>query len=362
MVRINNAYDQMLTFITTNECSANCAHCLMMSNPSRHEKLTAKQIENAIDAFIVRKRSEVVVFTGGECTRLGDDLLEGIAYANTKGLITRIVSNAEWANDEQSTEQMISDLRAVGLNEINISYDDFHSAWIPIDNVIRVWTHCKNKGFSSVVLAVGSGPRSRITPSYMVDALQEDIPLLYDDSGNSLDFPEPSEDGTSYMISNSDILKIGRGRKLRDQYCRFGNQAALFARRCGKQNLQPVITPDYHVGACCGINPDNNILLDMGPVETYSQPDGLRKLFLNAVEVLGPGYLLRLIRRKQPGLRFGRKQYSSICEMCEDITTSKEAIAILEQNSETIRDDINAENILSSFSTDSQEHLDELAC
>jgi hypothetical protein len=48
--------------------------------------------------------------------------------------------------------------------------------------------------------------------------------------------------------------------------------------------------------------------------------------------------------------------------MCEDITTSKEAIAILEQNSETIRDDINAENILSSFSTDSQEHLDELAC
>lgn len=163
-----NTGNGLITFVTTNECGARCAHCLMNSGPERHEKLTALQIEKAIECITEWYDAKVVVFTGGECTRLGDDLFESIAFASSKGLLTRIVTNGEWAENDESARKMIESFRSVGLNELNISYDDFHSAWIPVDYVTRAWKLSKGQGFSSVVFAVGSGPHSRITPETMM--------------------------------------------------------------------------------------------------------------------------------------------------------------------------------------------------
>ena len=64
-----NTGNGLITFVTTNECGARCAHCLMNSGPERHEKLTALQIEKAIECITEWYDAKVVVFTGGECTR-----------------------------------------------------------------------------------------------------------------------------------------------------------------------------------------------------------------------------------------------------------------------------------------------------
>lgn len=340
----------LITFITTNECSARCAHCLMRSGPERHEKLTASQIKDAIERITEWYDAKVVVFTGGECTRLGDDLFESIAFASAKGLLTRIVTNGEWAETDESTKKMIESLRSVGLNEMNISYDDFHAAWIPLDYVVRVWKASKGQGFSSVVFAVGAGPRSRITPETMMRALGENVSLAYDELGRPNKPAAASNDGTSYMISNSKILRIGRGRALREDYSCFRKTSDVFTQKCPYQNTQPVITPLMHVAACCGINPSDNKLLDFGDID-HCAVDELQELYHRAIHILGPGYLVDMVRECYPDSQFGRKKYSSICEMCEDLTTSNEAIQTIKKNALRVAEDIRAEQTLTGISS-----------
>lgn len=192
-------------------------------------------------------------------TRLGDDLFESIAFASSKGLLTRIVTNGEWAENDESARKMIESFRSVGLNELNISYDDFHSAWIPVDYVTRAWKLSKGQGFSSVVFAVGSGPHSRITPETMMRLMGEDVPLAYDESGRPNKSAGVADDGTSYMISNSKILRIGRGRTLRESYCRFRKTSDVYK----------------EINASCNSLSDNvivrtgDLFSPLGPKETF---------------------------------------------------------------------------------------------
>ncbi|MEE8738713.1 MAG: hypothetical protein SOI66_07385 [Bifidobacterium sp.] len=44
----NNFRKSVLTFVTTNECSARCKHCLMLSGPKRHEKLEFPFIKQSL--------------------------------------------------------------------------------------------------------------------------------------------------------------------------------------------------------------------------------------------------------------------------------------------------------------------------
>ena len=75
---------------------------------------------------------EITVFTGEELTlKL---LKEGIKYATDSGFIVRLVTNAWWAS---SREKALTFLKELGLKELNVSYDDFHSAFIQGRNIVN---------------------------------------------------------------------------------------------------------------------------------------------------------------------------------------------------------------------------------
>lgn len=338
----------MLTFVTTNECGARCSHCLMMSGPERHERLTFQQMKDAINKYFPNGGEGVVVFTGGECTRLGTNLLDAIAYANTRGLSTRIVSNGEWAVSTSSAESMVLQLRETGLNEINISVDDYHADWVPFENIKRAWLASKHRGFATVLLAIGTGPNSKLTPRSVMNRLGENIGKINIRS-TPQELPDPDSDGTVYAISENRFYRLGRGRKMKQSECFFPNQEEIYSCTCSRRNLQKVITPRDHVGACCGINPEGSQLLDFGPLESDTQPNELQSTFLDAVTVLGPGYLEKLVMDRNPEISLKRDRYASICEMCEDLSSSQEAILTLQKNLETIRRDITSARIINSL-------------
>lgn len=344
-----------LTFITTSECGAACSHCLMNSGPTRHEMLSFEQMKMAIDRYASSDvGGRVVVFTGGECTRIGNDLLEAIAYANINGLPTRIVTNAEWATDESSTIKIIADLRSVGLDELNISCDDYHAQFIPIENVLRCWRLSKQKGFASVVLAICHNADSKITPESIQDVLGEKINLVYDENGlRSSRLPDPDSDGTRYLISNSSVLRIGRGCLLDVRPARQVNQRGILGAPCSPNNQQVVITPDFHVGACCGINPSGIGFLDFGPFSEDERESRFRDLVLTAIRMIGPGYLLDIVCDEDRGFP-RRPYYLSPCEICSDISQSARALEILERNLDRIEMDLNAELYLASIFENNQ--------
>jgi hypothetical protein len=343
-----------LSFITTDECSARCAHCLMDSGPDRPAKLTYDQIREKIDTIALAQGYRLVVFTGGECTRLGEDLLDAISYAQINGLITRVVTNAEWATSDEATTSMITALREAGLDEINFSYDDFHRVWIPESNLVRAWRATKNQGFDTALIALASGARSHVTPNWVCQILGENLPLAYDpESGDRLPLPAPAPDGTRYLVSNSRLLRIGRGRGLRDGYATFPeHQETVLLQSCPPQNRDPVITPRNHVAACCGINPDGNAVLDFG--EQRCGPDDVQKVILGAIHRLGPGHLLQMAREGDVAVR-ARTRYASICEVCADVTANPDVVAYLTNNIDRLAEDVAAAAAIASIAA-RQEH------
>lgn len=339
----------LLTFITTYECGACCSHCLMSCSPNRHERLTFDQMKSAIDRFHNEDKCGLVVFTGGECTRLGSDLFDAIAYANIKGIATRIVTNAEWATDDHAAKTMIQSFRESGLDELNISFDDFHAEWVPVENVARVWKAAKKQGFASVVLAAGSGPISKYTPEKAEELLGESIPSIRHSDRSLQQVPDPDADGTVYVISRSTIARIGRGRHIDEGYCDIEQVKSMPHVRCSDSNNQPVITPNYHVGLCCGLDPEGNAILDLGPFEAFRGMDEFRKVFIATAETLGPGFLVDLVRSELPDIGFGRSWYSSACEMCEDLSRSQAAMGVLMRNLDNIGKAVDAEKFVQSF-------------
>ena len=53
-----------------------------------------------------------------------------IAYAHEKGFVTRIVTNAWWASSLEKAQMWCKKFVDCGLDEINISYDDFHAEYL----------------------------------------------------------------------------------------------------------------------------------------------------------------------------------------------------------------------------------------
>jgi hypothetical protein len=301
-------------------------------------------MRGVIDNQAIPDDKKMIVFTGGESTRLGDDLLETIAYANSKGLATRLVTNAEWASDEQSAAKMVDDLAESGLDELNISCDDFHAEWIPLPYVVRAWKAAEHERFTSLVLAVCSGPDSIITPNTLMDAIGETIPLCFDESGDEKPLQPVKIRETRKLISNSRVLKLGRGRSLKDGYCIFPDQRGLMNTPYPERNREPVIMPSGHCCICCGVNPEGNVILD-DDAPSLPELQGIRDLVLKAIGTLGPGYLMRLIKETDPQIHF-RKKYSSICEICSDVTRSKRCLEILVGQRQQIQDDLRAWNLI----------------
>lgn len=340
-----SAEKSMLTFVTTNECSARCRHCLMLSSPKRHEKLDYAFMKKAIDEIAVPQHKRLIVFTGGESTRLGNELYDTIAYANSLGLGTRLVTNAEWAVSEKQAGTVIGTLNECGLNELNISYDDFHAEFIPLNHVVRAWKTAEDRGrFNAIVLAVCSGPISKVTPESLMSAIGEDIPLAYDEQGNELPLPERKPGETRKLISNSRILRLGRGRKLDIRYCKIPDQQFIEQTPCPADNRQPVFMPSRHRCTCCGINPEFNKVLDLDTKVSEHFRD-VRTLLLRAIGEFGPGYLMNLVKKARPDIRF-RDKYSGICEICSDVTRSQECLRILADNRQRIIEDLKALDLI----------------
>lgn len=67
---IEDRYTEMLSNIretaiaTTDQCNIKCEHCLMMSGPSRKEKLSYLSMKRFIDSLREKSKLNTVVFTG----------------------------------------------------------------------------------------------------------------------------------------------------------------------------------------------------------------------------------------------------------------------------------------------------------
>jgi len=93
----------------------------------------------------------MVVFTGGEAT-LSKDLLDGINRATAHGLATRLVTNGWWAKTSRLLENMIANLKRVGLKELNLSTGDEHIRFVPVEYVAKCAYAAVEAGFYTAIM------------------------------------------------------------------------------------------------------------------------------------------------------------------------------------------------------------------
>jgi hypothetical protein len=326
---------KQLTVLTANQCTAACGHCSMNSSPQRTERLSFSGIRRVLDQLVdCGSKPKVVIFAGGEPTLLKGELLDSLAYCSTLGIATRMVTNASWAITESAAARHIESFRLAGLNEINFSADDFHLPYIPFKHVANAWRASKGKGFRSVVIANCLGGATHLTPSRIMEFLQETITTIYDDDGFADVDVMPAADGTKYLLSNARLQRLGRGADIDDASLLFPEQDALDI-PCPWAITSAALSAEGHLVACCGTEAHGNEFLDFGNALSDPVTDLLEiasnRLVVQAIRKFGPLFLLRFARQIDATLPTDGR-FASVCEICENVIHNPQVRNALRNN------------------------------
>jgi len=111
------------------ECNQNCVFC----NAKKEVTQQSPQIISLIQQG--RKDKDSITFTGGE-PFLELRLLQKLVDLSASRLAqTEVVTNGHWASSPFEAEKTLKPLKESGLDVLNLSIDDYHSEFIPINSV-----------------------------------------------------------------------------------------------------------------------------------------------------------------------------------------------------------------------------------
>ena len=198
------------------------------------------------------------VFTGGECTTLGKDLLQAIEHAYSRKLICRIVTNGFWATSEQSAINFLKELTDKGLREVNLSTGDEHQKWIPYDRIVYACQAAVKLGLF-VAVNIETTSNSKFSSKIMINDQRI------------------SKDIQSGKIIVKDSLWIEFDNQNDTNQIQHLNEGP-----CTNLFNAITVSSNRHLQACCGLTSKNNIYLDLGDLSEHP----LKELYLEQFDDL----------------------------------------------------------------------------
>ncbi|MGE5502444.1 MAG: radical SAM protein [Ignavibacteriales bacterium] len=333
MIRANT-----LNVLLTNWCNAECSHCCMNAGPRRSDSLAEEDVRKIVGELHRHNRLKVVVFAGGEPTARRNTLRHALRFCSSLGIRTRMVTNAYWARNERSAKKLLQDLRADGLNELNISCDDYHQAYIPIANVINAWQASKGLGFGAVIIANGTGPNNVINPGYLAAQLGEAIPVRSIHDKPLRLSRTPKRDGTYFGISYSTFQRLERAAEnVPEPIFVDVEDPSLLEGGCPHVIRNAALSPKGRLLACCGFEFPPGHPLDLGDARAEDCGRIIERAnghdFVAALAFLGPYFLLKVVAAVAPDL-VRPQRFGSVCEICRTLTTDPEKMRVVQQTSE----------------------------
>lgn len=124
-----------LAIVMTDKCSAACDMCCFGCSPQGKRTLS-----NELMKDVIRQASEIdgvrsVGFTGGDPFMVYDQLLECSAYAKSLGLRSTVNTNGFWGRNEKKALEMLTALKAAGVEALSFSADRHHQQYVPIEDL-----------------------------------------------------------------------------------------------------------------------------------------------------------------------------------------------------------------------------------
>lgn len=293
----------LLTLITTYMCTAECRGCCYGCSPRKSKKMSFSEMKKYIDHTVETFPSiSSVVFTGGECTLLKEDLFKAIAYCSKKNIPTRIVTNGFWANSKENTDNIIKKLLSAGLKEINFSTGDFHQQYIPFNNILNAISVLVKSEIKTILITVEKSPEHQ----FKIDDILNNPNFLK--LGKNIDrvilVESPWVDFKKLTNSNRPICVSNKNKGCTNLFSSIN------------------INPKGELLSCCGFAPEYSPFLKLGKFSHSSlntiytkQFNDLFKLWLYTK---GPTDILNFIENRN--LRYECHP----CELCFKLLTNKE--------------------------------------
>ena len=293
----------LLGFIFSYKCNFICEHCSVNASPLYTEVLEFDLVKKAIDEAYLIPSFKVISFTGGEVTLFFERLKNAISYAKDKGFITRVVTNGWWGYSFDNAMRIAKELASAGLDEINISFDDFHMKFYNKLGGISAFLNAVRASYVAglrIAVSVTKVNNSKIDANYVKSLLEKE----------GIDNIEIIEDF---------ITLTGRARE------KF--KSSELPRRNIPNNVgcpyvgdSIMILPDGRVTVCCGhiINVENaKWLVSVGNIKNETLTELISKIRRNVlfwyIYLKGPQTLARKFDTKL--------EFNSLCEACYLLAT-----------------------------------------
>lgn len=152
-----------LAFLFSYKCNFKCRHCSINADPSHKEVIDIDTVKKAIKEASDIASIQVLVATGGEPTLFPRHLETFLMMAHDFGFTTRVVTNVWWAKSLELADRFLSRWKKLGLDELNISFDDFHLEYLRrfgglnnIKNAVKVAIDNEIKVVIAIVRSVGT--------------------------------------------------------------------------------------------------------------------------------------------------------------------------------------------------------------
>lgn len=140
-----------LHLYTTIECNAACRMCNVASSPERTEEMDLDDAKRYIGDVLRLGEIENFVLTGGEALLYPDRVIELAQHAQSRGLKTRISTNAFWGSPEEEAAALLARLKEAGVVHLWISTDAFHAEFVPLETVKKALHAASQEGMAFYV-------------------------------------------------------------------------------------------------------------------------------------------------------------------------------------------------------------------
>lgn len=318
-----------ICFLATYQCNASCDYC--ECRPRNKTRIPLDEIHRLIDEAKALGTVNQVVFSGGEPTLLGNDLFECIAHATRLGMMTRVVTNGHWGRTPEKAFAFVDRLLAAGLSEINISVDDLHQRWIPIESIRNSFLACYTRQLSCLI-AHKQTQSSTITRAY----LEELIGMEFVDFDSRTTYTKEEQ---CRLITTGVVIPVGPYDPERDLA-----DDLLYSKWWGPCSS---VLKDIIVGArgnflpCCGIVSKDipeltrDQLADTPLIDAIDNAN--RDLMLNWIALEGPGAIVEAVRGWAPELDLPR-EFAGICHACNEVLSRTDVREVIASHLDDVED------------------------
>jgi hypothetical protein len=246
-----------------------------------------------------------VVFSGGECFLLGDDLNAAVEYATSLGLSTRCVTNGYWAKNISRGKARLEGLALAGLKELNISTGDYHQRWVPQDVVVNAACLSVELGFEHTVVVIELQKDRGVT----AESLSADPRI-----GALL-----KNDNSRFRLIESPWMPMDYQERIEQRDENFLSRRTLHMRGgCTSIMKTVVLTPEQRFGFCCGLTREQiselNVCWSGGPIDSLVEAAS-RDFMKIWLFVDGPERILAWAATKDSRISW-ENRYAHHCHIC----------------------------------------------